>query len=124
MNSGERKVDGRSLARLPLRPNASAVAVNDSLDDRQAKSGSLKLSDGVKPLKDTKQLVRIPHVEADTVVFNTKDILIVLRCAACLNRRRLPAARKLQRIREQIDEDLPEQNFIADCRRQFRELHL
>jgi len=31
------KIKRRALARLPLRPDAAAVALNDALDDRQAR---------------------------------------------------------------------------------------
>src|SRR5881628_3013076 len=80
VGSGQRKREFRSLSDFRLGPDASAVARDDALDDRQADAGAGKLVLPVQALKDAKQLVVVAHVEARTVVAHAVNQV----CAAAL----------------------------------------
>src|SRR5487761_1414661 len=98
------------------------MAANDSLDNRQSYAGTLELVGRMQTLKHAKKPVGIAHVESDTIVL---DIVLqpashfAAKLVADLNESGLPAARKFQRIAQDIREHLPKQNWISRTRGQF-----
>ncbi len=64
----QNKIKRSALADGGLSPNSTSVLANNALRRRQAYASSGILSIGMKALKDTKQLVRVLHIEACTVV--------------------------------------------------------
>src|SRR5271156_2910849 len=63
---GEEK--NRALTYHRIRPDGSAVALDDTLDDRQADSRSGKFRVAVQTLEGMEQLIGIRHVKTSAVV--------------------------------------------------------
>src|SRR5882762_3572206 len=77
---GQSKKEFRSLIDFRLGPDASAVARDDALDDREADAGAGKLALPMQALKDAKQLVAVAPVEGRAVAAHAVNQL----CAASL----------------------------------------
>src|SRR5438046_2133581 len=73
------KTERGATIRFGLSPDVAAVAVHDALHDRQAYARTLVVLGPVQPLKDSEELARVPHIEADAVVANEVDRLAVPR---------------------------------------------
>ena len=58
-------------------PHPAAVAANDPLHGRQAHPGTGKVNVGMKPLERPEQPVCVIRVEADTIVLDQEDDLIL-----------------------------------------------
>src|SRR5437588_3531784 len=110
---GQCKGELRSPAEFRLGPDASAVARDDALDDREADAGAGKLVLPMQALKDAKQLVVVAHVEARAVVAHAVNQVCAAALAGDLYPRRGLAAAVLQRVGQQVDPDLPEQRGVA-----------
>src|SRR5229473_8640756 len=121
---GQSKKEFRSLADFRLGPDASAVARDDALDDREADAGAGKLVLSMQALKDAKQLVVVAHVEARTVVAHAVNQVRAALLAGDLYPGRGLAAAVLQRVGQQVDPDLPEQRRVAIRRRQCADRQL
>src|SRR5690606_26913805 len=64
----ERKAEHGPLPGDGIRPDASAVALEDPAGRSQTDAGTFEFVLPVQPLEQAEQLRRIPHVEADAVV--------------------------------------------------------
>src|SRR5262245_55530601 len=120
-NDGEREGDCGAATNRAVCPDASSVAVDDSLHDCKTQPRSFELIHGVTTLEDAEQLVRITHVEPNAVVFNVKNILIVFDLRSCFDDGRVLVPSEFQRVRIKIDENLPQKNPIANRRREVRD---
>src|SRR5512144_225750 len=99
---------------LAFRPHTPAVSMDDALHGRETDAGTLELLLSVQPLEYAEQLVRIAAVEAGAVVFHVDDHLVVhpgLR--AHFDHRFFPLRAELDRVREQVHEDDPQQGRVA-----------
>src|ERR1700676_2354633 len=94
-------------------PNPATVLPNDALHKRQADSSTLEIARRVQPVKDSKKLSRIPHVETHPVVPDENHPLVVLVDPSHLDHGMFPPARVLHSIREQVHEYLFHQSGIA-----------
>jgi hypothetical protein len=70
------EIERRAFVHFRLRPDVPAMTPYDALDNRQSDTASFKLTLGVEPLKNTKQLAHIAHVESGSVVANIIDARI------------------------------------------------
>src|SRR5690348_8150305 len=66
----ESKRKGRTFVRLSIRPDAAPMSVHNSLNDRQAYSGSLEFFAPMQALKNAEQLTGELHVKADPIVLD------------------------------------------------------
>src|SRR5438105_5045055 len=96
-----RKIKCCSLIDRGLGPDAPAVAVENTLDDRQSHSSPLVILGAVKSLEHTKEFMDILHIKADAIVFDEIGAVAVQGVAADLNAGYLPLARKFERVREE-----------------------
>ena len=116
---------GAALGRA-LRPDATAVTLKHSLDDRKADTRAFELLLRMHSLEYAEQLVRVAHVEAGAIVAYE---IHALRRAGPIGRgchdaadghvRLRPLARELERIRQQIDEHLLQQRRVPLAARQL-----
>src|SRR6266403_4010087 len=67
---GQGEIKRGSFVHLSLRPDATAVTLNDALNDGQADAGAFEVLHSMQPLKDAEQLRRITHIEPGPVVAN------------------------------------------------------
>src|SRR5579863_8498731 len=81
------------------------MLLNNTLDRRQAHSGSFELRGRMQPLKNSEELLCVLHVEADSVVPNDDDGLFGARKMLHINYGEVTPARKFQRVGEQIHKD-------------------
>src|SRR5262249_51462177 len=63
-----REKERRPLPRLPLDPDAAAVALHDPLADRQADARAGVLGAAVQPLEDEKDPLAVLRLDADAVI--------------------------------------------------------
>src|ERR1700730_518455 len=89
------EVQRRPLWRATFRPRAPAVAANDAMYDRQPDAGSRELSLCMHPLEDSKQLVRVLHVESNTVVPDEIHLFVLLPEGADFDARRITRSGEL-----------------------------
>ena len=81
------------MIELCLAPDAAAVTVNNSLNDRQTHAGAFEFGGPVQPLKDAEKFGRILHVETGAVVL---DVINDFRIG--IGRQALLAARQRSRL--------------------------
>src|SRR6185503_4386800 len=103
---GQRKVERCTAIGFSLGPHAPPVTMDDPPHVREPDTGAFEVVRAVEPLKDPEQLVRVLHVEADTIIPNEYDrIAMRIPRRADLDAGLRPRARVLHRIREQVDHD-------------------
>src|SRR5258708_23667798 len=71
----EREVESSPLFRLGVGPSSPAVPVHDTLDDGQPDSRARIFIRSMQSLEDSKQLVRVAHVESHAVVLDEVMLL-------------------------------------------------
>ena len=81
--------ESRSLSRLTLCPDTPVMALDDASHRHQPDPGPLELLARVETRKGAKQPIGLRHVEADAVVPDEKDGLVVDRFASHLDARLL-----------------------------------
>ena len=64
------EIKRRPFIEFGLRPDPSAVPLDDALDQGQAHAGSFKLIIAVQPLEDAEEFVGVFRVEADAIVLD------------------------------------------------------
>src|SRR5256885_1993680 len=105
-------------------PDTSAVAMNNSLYDRQANAGAFKFVCAMQSLEYAEELVLILHVKTRPVVADEIDLLAFLLPRANLDNCRFPLSRIFNRVRKQIDPDLFQQRRVAFARRQIADAQI
>src|SRR5439155_2744437 len=100
----QRKVERGAAIDRTFRPGAAAVALYDPTDIRQSDPGTLEFIGAVESLKDTEQLVRVLHIEADPIVADEYDHFVWLVDGPDFDLGSLPRRRILNGVRQQIDE--------------------
>jgi hypothetical protein len=75
----QRKGEGRPLVWRTLGPNASAMASDDSINDRQSNSGPLELGEVVQTLEWLEKLISVSGIEARPIVANAVNRVAVFR---------------------------------------------
>ena len=92
---------------------------DDALDDRQPDAGPFELLLPVQALEYAKDSLRVFHVKSDTVVLHKIDGNVALLLAADTNHRRVPAPRELERIRNEIKQNLRQEAGVGVGFRKF-----
>src|SRR5579883_1146438 len=95
------------------------MAVNDPLNDRQAKTGSFEFIDGVQALKNAKQFVDVTHVEPHAIIPNKEHVLIAASAKADFDNGGIFSSSEFQGVRKQIDKYLAEEHTVTQGRRKF-----
>src|SRR2546422_851232 len=114
---GKREVERAPAPHRPFGPHAPAVPLYDALHDGETHAGALELLGAVEPLEDLEQLLREPRVEPGPVVADEVRRL-GSPGTADLDRRLGDMLGELQRVADQVDEDLLEHPAVAAGRRQ------
>ena len=91
--------------------------MDNPLDNSESYTCSLELISAMQSLENAEELVGISHVESGAIVGNKTNGRTVLALASDFDDGRLPLARILQRVREQVDPDLLEQRRVSVDRR-------
>jgi hypothetical protein len=89
------------------------MAVDNALHDGQPYAGSLVLLSPVQPLEHAEQLVGVLHVEAGAIIFDVVSVLAVELFPANFDLRRVTLAGELERIAQQVGEDLPQERGVG-----------
>src|SRR5665213_3595661 len=108
-----------ALVQCRVSPDATTMPVHDPLYNRQSDAGSLVFLCAVETLKNAKQLVRVSHVEARSVVAHEIGLVPTLPLTADFNHRQVALARVFERIGNEVDPNLPQQSGVSLARRQF-----
>src|SRR5207237_658711 len=82
-------------------PDAAAVLLDNPLTYRQAHPTPLVLAAAVQALKDGKDLVREPHVDADTVIDHAEDAPPIALVSRYVDTRRRPVP-VFERVTDEI----------------------
>src|SRR5512138_3893365 len=111
---GQGEIEGRPFADFALCPGAPAVAADDASHIGQADASALKLLDVVQTLEHPEELVCLCHVEANAVIAHIYDGLAGrLLYGPDLDAGRMPIARELEGVRNQVAKDQPQHRPVA-----------
>src|SRR5258708_14549340 len=113
LGRSKREEKRRSLIDFRVRPNPPTVFANDALYNCQSHPRSFEIARLVQPLKNSKKLAHVLHLEARPVVPHEDDAKLVLRHLSHLHYPPLPLSRVLHCVRQQIDKYLFHQSRIA-----------
>ena len=106
-------MEGSVRVQLGFRPNAAAVLLDDPLHGRQSDPGSSKVFGTVQPLEDSKELVRVFHIETHAIIANEDDGFAILKPLADADNRKLAQSSELHCVGEQVGKNCFHQNAIA-----------
>jgi hypothetical protein len=102
-----------ALAHFRLRRNAAGMALDDAVNDGKPDTGALEFVISVQSFRNRKQSVGMLHIESSTVVADHVDrfafVVFSMDVYACI----LSSAGELESIREEIFEQLPQQQRIG-----------
>src|SRR5437867_1565207 len=98
--------------------------MNNPLHNREANSGSFEFLSAVEPLEHAKQLPRKLHIEANPVVSDEVHGLVSIRAALHLDGWLRAGAGELERIGEEVGEDLLQECWICGAIRQVADLNI
>src|SRR5712692_2899727 len=111
--SAESKIYGRPLVDCCLSPDASAVAVDDTLHNGQAHARAFVFFGAVQALKHAEEFTNVLHIKAHTVVLDKIDALPFVLPAANGDQRHFALTGELEGVGEQVDKNLLEQARIG-----------
>src|ERR1041385_6778466 len=89
------------------------MTLRDALDVGQSDPSAFGFVEWMQPLKNAKQFVRVFHVEADSVIADEKNGLLLRLRAADLDDRLGARAGVFQRIGKEVDYRLPKHERVA-----------
>src|SRR5579862_3374262 len=115
-DSRKREVEGGSLIDLRFDPDASPIAVDNALADRQTNASSGNVL-SVQPLEDAENLLVIFRVDTEAVVRHRKAPEAVSPFRRYMNPRRASAA-ILERVADEVLKELDEMGLITGYRGQ------
>src|SRR5260370_38662332 len=92
------------------------MPLDNALDNRKSNAASFDLIIGVQSLKYTEDFLGVPHVEADPVIGNPVKVVIAFGAAAKLDVDRLLGLGVLDRIGDQIEQDVPDRVGVGKRR--------
>src|SRR5688500_6233589 len=95
------------------------MSLHDTADVRQADAGPFELRGAVQALEHAEQLVAVGSVEADTVVLDADDDLVILLDCENLDARLRTRPRVLHCVGQQVQEHLVQQGAVAADVRQL-----
>src|SRR5260370_9403214 len=122
LGRSEREEERCSFVDFRFRPNPPTVFANDALYNCQSHPRSFEVARLVQPLKNSKELAYVLHLEARSVVPHEDDPKIVLRHLSHLHPPPFPLSRVLHCVRQQINEHLFHQSRIAFRAKQVPDL--
>src|SRR5882724_12844771 len=99
-----------------LSPDASPMAMHNSLDNGQTHPGSFELLLAVQPLENTEEFIGVFHVKPRAVVFDKINPLIPLLPPTHFDYRLFIRASEFAGIGQKVDKDLFEQRGITRYR--------
>src|SRR5438445_7691684 len=121
---GQGKIECRPFAHLCLSPDTSAVAMDDALSQSQAHTGSFKFIVVVQPLEDPEKLFRVLRIEPNAVVFDVIDVVFCVASTADFNHGAFPPLSELNRVGQQMNQNLAKQKRITPGLREGPEVKL
>jgi len=83
--TGQSEIEGGAFAHFALRPDFTAVAVDDPLYRGQTDAGAGKLVHPVQTLEGAEEYAGVSHVKADAVIADKEDLFTVYCSAANFN---------------------------------------
>src|SRR5437899_1993955 len=109
----QRKVKRCPFSFLALGPGASAVALNDAANVRQADACAFELLIRMEPLEYAEKPLSVVRVEANAIVTHLENDFVVLDDGADFNFGRVARACVLHGIAQEINPDLPQEISVA-----------
>src|SRR5215212_9849162 len=113
------KVEGSTATHAALRPSVPSVALDNTPDGGQPDAGALELLHAMQPLEHPKKLIYVLHFEANPVVADEVDGLVLLYSTADLDLGSLAGARVLEGVGEEVLPDQVQQRRVPANLRQF-----
>jgi hypothetical protein len=111
--SGQREVERCAVIDLRIGPDVPAVPSDNLMHNCQPKTGTLEFFRAVQAVKDRKQFIRLPHIEANAIVLHVVHSFSIHLAAANLNDRLFTRTRIFERVTQQIVVDLSQQGRIS-----------
>src|SRR5947207_2122426 len=111
------KIEGRAVIGFGLRPDTAAMTGNNSLNGRQADPAAFEFIGGMQALKGAEKLLRMLHVEADTVVPDGINVFTGSLFVTDVDSWLFATSCEFDRIRQQILKHLGNESFIPVCSR-------
>ena len=98
--------------------------MDDALSQSQAHTGSFKFIVVVQPLEDPEKLFRVLRIEPNAVVFDVIDVVFCVASTADFNHGAFPPLSELNRVGQQMNQNLAKQKRITPGLREGPEVKL
>ena len=118
-SSWQRKEEGCALVDGSLGPNTPAVALDDSFDDGETDTGTLKFGGLVEALKYSEKLINIFHIKSRPVITGKKHGFIFARVTSRFDHHFLFFSRIFDGVFQEVGPDKLNQHGITNDDRQF-----
>src|SRR5579862_315433 len=92
------KIESRAVVHSGLGPNATAVSLDNPVNNRQSHARAIKLIGAMKPLENMKQFVGISHLKPGPVVLHEINRLVLNLEPTDFDHSGVAVARILQRV--------------------------
>jgi hypothetical protein len=103
--------EGSSLVQFRLCPDPASVPLDDAFANREPNPRTFVLTSAMQALKEYENLVRIPHIESDPIIFNGKQPILAATLRSDMYPRRFLAV-KLDSVGNQILQHLPNLDVV------------
>jgi hypothetical protein len=103
--TSQREKERRAPPRLALRPNASAVAMDDPLNGSQADASTFEILLVMETLEHSEKFIRILRVKADAIIADKECSDAVGLAGADADNRPFAFACEFGCVRKQVEED-------------------
>src|SRR5438445_11640128 len=119
----QREIKRRAFLNFSLGPNATIVALNNALHNREPYPRTLEFPT-VQPLENAKKFFRVVHVEPGAIVPYKINFPSFFGAAAHFDQRLFFMPRKFKRIGKQVIPRLPQQSRVPAAVGQLSDLNL
>src|SRR5581483_9170600 len=118
---GQREIKRRALIDAAFGPGAASVAVNNAANVGQADARAFELPGSMKALEDAKQFFRVTRLKADAIVANEENRFARGNRCADFDSGDLARSGVLQRVVDEIDQDMAKEIRVSIHLGQFRD---
>ena len=102
----EGEIKSGAFVGFSLRPDAASVLVNNALHRGQTNARTFEILGPMQPLENAKEFVLVLHVEADAIVADEDDSLLILLVVIDFDDGLFTRASKLERVGDQVLKNL------------------
>src|SRR4051812_45243821 len=108
-----REIKSRATIAFAVGPDPSAMPFDDALHNRKPHPSTFELIGRVQPLEYPEEILRVRRIKANAVVAHKENLFIAPLLGPHLDACALALPRKFKRVREQVDENLPQKRGVG-----------